>query len=230
MPFAKVSCLNPYRVEIIALNFFETPSLNKTRFTEHLILENALDGNGFKEWIFHPGMLFNSPTKWWGDQGKREKPHEGLDFCLYRDRRDKICRLDEKTKIPVIYDGIVVGIFNDFLGKSVIMEHDLSDSDNNRFCTIYGHINPHKGLHVGRVVKEGDIIASLADLHSSKVATLSHLHISLGWASRFISYDKLDWETIGTPNTLILMDPLYVIGYHYYVLNRISSTPELLYS
>jgi hypothetical protein len=139
-------------------------------------------------------------------------------------------RLEKKTKIPVIYDGIVVRIVNDFLSKSVIIEHGLTDGDNNRFCTIYAHINPHKDLYVGRIVKEGDIIATLADLRNSKVKTLSHLHISLGWASKFISYDKLDWETIEAPNTLTLMDPLYVIGWHYRVLKRISSIPGLLYS
>jgi hypothetical protein len=210
------------------LNFFGISSLKKTRFTEYFIQANASGEDGFKEWIFCPGMLFNALDKWWGDQGKRDKPHEGLDLCLYRDRRDRMHRLDEKTKIPVIYDGTVVGIVNDFLGKSVIIEHGLTDSDKNRFCTIYGHINPHKGLHVGRIVKEGDIIATLADLCNSKVKTLSHLHISIGWASKFISYDKLDWETIGAPNTLTLVDPLYVIGSHYCTLNRKYSTIELL--
>lgn len=212
------------------MNFSRTLSLSKTRFTEYLIRKNALDEHGFKEWVFCPGMLFNAPDKWWGDQGKRDKPHEGLDLCLYRDRRDRMRHLDEKTKIPIIYDGTVVGIVNDFLGKSVIIEHSLTDSDKNRFCTIYGHINPHKGLHVGRIVKEGDIIATLAGLRNSKVKTLSHLHISLGLASKFISYDKLDWETIGAPNTLTLMDPLYVIGWHYRALKHISSMPGLLYS
>jgi len=207
------------------LNFTRVSSLSKTRFTEHLIHENALGEHGFKEWIFHPGMFFNAPDKWWGDQGKRDKPHEGLDLCLYRDRRGRMHRLDEKTKIPVIYDGIVVGIINDFLGKSVIIKHDLTDSGDNRFCTIYGHINPHKGLHVGRIVKEGNIIATLADLRNSKVKILSHLHISLGWASKLISYNKLDWETIGAPNTLTLMDPMCVLGWHYRVLSCISSTP-----
>ena len=209
------------------MNFTETPFLSKTRFTEYLIQENTLDEHGFEEWIFYTGMLFNAPDKWWGDQGKRDKPHEGLDLCLYRDRRGRMRRLDKKTKIPVIYDGIVVGIVNDFLGKSVIIEHGLTDSENNRFCTIYGHLNPQKGLHVGRIVKEGDIIATLADLRNSKVKTLSHLHISLGWASKFISYDKFDWETIGAPNTLTLMDPLYVIGWHYRALKRISSMQGL---
>jgi len=204
--------------------------LSKTRFTEYLIQENALDEHGFKEWIFYSGMLFNATNKWWGDQGKRDKPHEGLDLCLYRDRRGRMHRLDEKTKIPVIYDGIVVGIVNDFLGKSLIIEHGLTDSDNNKFCTIYGHINPHKGLHVGRIVREGDIIATLADLRNSKVKTLSHLHISIGWASKFISYDKFDWETIGALNTIIFTDPLYVIGRYYRTLKRRSSMQEVLCS
>jgi len=182
------------------LNFSRTPSLRKTRFTEYLIQENALDEHGFKEWIFYPGMLFNAVEKWWGNHGKRDKPHEGLDLCLYRDRWGNKRQLDEKTKIPAIYDGTVVGIVNDFLGKSVIIEHDLTDSDDNRLCTIYGHINPHKGLNVGRIVKEGDIIATLA-------------------------YDKFDWETIGALNTLIFTDPMYVIGWHYRVLKRRSPKP-----
>jgi len=207
------------------LDLKRVSSLSNTRFTEHLIHENALDENGFKEWIFYPGMLFNAVEKWWGNHGKRDKPHEGLDLCLYRDRRGHQRQLDEKTKIPVIYDGTVVGIVNDFLGKSVIIEHDLTDSDHNRVCTIYGHIKPRKRLQNGQMVKEGDIIATLADLNNSKVTIFPHLHISLGWASKLISYDKLDWKTIGAPNTLTLMDPLCVLGWQYRKLNCISSTP-----
>jgi murein DD-endopeptidase MepM/ murein hydrolase activator NlpD len=193
------------------LNFSGTPSLGKTRFTEVIIRENALDERGFEEWIFFPGMLFNALDKWWADQGKRKKPHEGLDLCLYRDRRNRVHRLDEKTKIPAMYDGVVVRIVNDFLGKSVIIEHALSDSDNGKFCTIYGHTNPHAGLRVGRIVKQGDIIATLADSGKSKANILPHLHISLGWKSGFISYDEFDWETMGVTDTLTLLDPLYFI-------------------
>ncbi|MDY6792294.1 MAG: peptidoglycan DD-metalloendopeptidase family protein [Thermodesulfobacteriota bacterium] len=174
-------------------------------------------------------MLFNASDKWWDDQGKRNKPHQGLDVCLYRDRLGMIHRLGEKTKIPVSYDGTVVGMFHDFIGKSVIIEHGFTDSDNNRFCTIYGHTNPHRGLHVGRIVKEGDIIVSLADWNNSKAKTLSHLHISVGWASKYISYDTLDWETIGDPNTFTLMDPLCILGSHYRVLKRMPFAPEFLF-
>jgi hypothetical protein len=50
-------------------------------------------------------MLFNSTDKWWGDQGKRDQPHEGLDLCLYKDGKNTILSLGEKAEVPVIFDG-----------------------------------------------------------------------------------------------------------------------------
>ncbi|NNL42929.1 MAG: M23 family metallopeptidase [Desulfobacterales bacterium] len=207
------------------MNLKRVSSLSKPRFTENLIRENALDENGFKEWLFYPGMLFNAVEKWWGNYGKRDKPHEGLDLCLYRDHRGNRGQLDEKTKIPAIYGGTVVGIINDFLGKSVIIDHYLTDSDHNSFCTIYGHIKPRKRLQNGQMVREGEIIATLAGLHNSLVTIFPHLHISLGWAAKLISYDKLNWKSIGAPNTLTLMNPLCVLGWQYRKLNGISYAP-----
>jgi len=89
----------------------------KSRFTEMLIEENTLDITGFKRWIFCHGMLFNSPDKWWGDHGLRYYPHEGIDLCLYQDRANRIRRINEKTRIPVMQDGVVKAMFNDYLGK-----------------------------------------------------------------------------------------------------------------
>ncbi|MFO7970928.1 MAG: M23 family metallopeptidase [Desulfobacterales bacterium] len=193
------------------MDFTKTRSLRNSRFTEFLIRKNALDQGGFNGWVFCPGMLFNSTDKWWGDQGKRDKPHEGLDLCLYKDREDTILRLGEKAKVPAIYDGTVVGIVDDFLGKSVIIEHLISDCDNNRLCSIYGHTLPADTLYVGKIVKQGDVIATLADSSMSKTGIIPHLHISLGWISNEISYDRLDWENIGDPDMLTLLDPLRVI-------------------
>jgi hypothetical protein len=193
----------------------ETHNLRKTRFTKFLIQRNALDESGFESWIFCPGMLFNTLDKWWGDRERRDNPHEGLDFCLYTDRKERILRLDERTKIPAMYDGVVVRVFNDFLGKSVILEHSLPGSIPRGFCTIYGHTGPRGGLEVGRNLEEGEIIGTLADLDKTKVKILPHLHISLGWIPKTISYDGIDWETIGARNTLTLLDPLHILDWPY---------------
>ena len=210
----------PQRLDMDFQKKSTTPSLRNTRFTEILIQKNALEKGGFKGWVFCPGMLFNSTDKWWGDQGKRDALHEGLDLCLYKDREDTILRLGEQTKVPVIYDGIVVGIIDDFLGESVIIEHLISDGRNNRLCTIYGHTIPEDNLCVGKVVKQGDVIATLADASTFKIKIVPHLHISLGWTSKEISYDRLDWGNIGAPNTLTMLDPLQCIDWHYLILTR----------
>jgi len=114
-----------------------------------------------------------------------------------------------------MYNGMIVSILNDFLGKSVIMEHGFADGDNRRFCSIYGHINPCDGIHVGMVAKQGDVIATLADAGGSKACISTHLHISVGWILDSISYDRLDWETIGAPDAVTLLDPLDVIDRRY---------------
>ncbi len=201
----------------------------QTRFTEFIIRENDLAKSGFDQWVFQPGMLFNSPDKWWGDRGKRDTPHEGLDLCLYRVTSGRIFCIDENTRIPVMYDGVIVAIVNDFLGKSVIVEHELSDSGSPRFCSIYGHTKPPVDLQIGKSVKKGDIFATLANSSRSKSGIRPHLHISLGWTAKFISYDRFDWETIGTWDMLTLLDPLDVLDRPYQVLEYATPLePEAL--
>jgi len=141
----------------------KTLYLKKSRFTEMLIEENALDQSGFESWIFCHGMLFDSPDKWWGDHGLRDYPHEGIDLCLYRDRANRIRRITEKTRIPVMQDGVVKAIFKDYLGKAVIIEHEYSGIDTGRFISFYAHINPRSEIEDGVIVKKGDIIALYTD-------------------------------------------------------------------
>ena len=99
-------------------------SVKKSRFTEMLIEENELDQNGFENWIFCNGMLFNSPDKWWGDHGLRDYPHEGVDLCLYSDSSRHICCIDEKTRIPVMQRGMIKAMFKDYLGQAIAIEHE----------------------------------------------------------------------------------------------------------
>jgi murein DD-endopeptidase MepM/ murein hydrolase activator NlpD len=186
--------------------------LPTTNFTEQIVKENGLDKLGFSGWCFRPGMLFDSHRKWWGDEGMRITPHEGCDICLYRNGRGEVLRLDEKGKIPAMYDGTVMAMIHDFLGKSIYMEHAFSDDSHNRFCTFYGHLDPNAGLQVGSVVEEGEIIATLAGSAKSKAGIFPHLHISAAWVPETIPLDQLDWGIIGERKALTLVDPLLLIG------------------
>jgi len=198
-------------------------SLNRTRFTQWLIRENGLDESALKEWIFCPCMLFHAMCKWWGNKGPRDTPHEGLDILLYKDRQDRIVRLDERTRIPVMFDGVVVSIINDFLGRSVIVEHAFPNRDTGKVCTIYGHTNPLKGLQIGRELKQGNIMGTLADPAQSGFNVMPHLHISVGRASKPISYARLNWDTIGDSGALTLLDPLDIINWQYQILDETDS-------
>ena len=201
----------------------QSMSLKKSRFTEMLIEENALDQSGFESWIFCDGMLFNSPDKWWGDRGLRDYPHEGIDLCLYRDRSGKICRLDKKTRLPAMRDGVIKAMFKDYLGQAILIEHGEFDSDTGRFISFYAHTNPHANIEAGMIVKEGDIIATLADTSHSKANIISHLHFSLGRPAKSFSYDRFVWNIIREPQKIILVDPLPVIDWPYQALEAGAS-------
>jgi murein DD-endopeptidase MepM/ murein hydrolase activator NlpD len=184
-----------------------------------LIDANGLDQMRFERWAFCPGMQFNSMKKWWGDHGQRDFPHEGVDFCLFQDGSNRILRLNEKNRIPVIYDGIVKAIFKDYLGQAVIIEHDHLLQDGRKILSIYAHTNPRPHIQFGVRVYKGDIIASLADTSSSKANIIPHLHFSMGLPSPSLSYDGFFWNIIRKPDLVTLLDPLYVIDIPCQVLN-----------
>ena len=200
-------------------NLLKSLSLKKSRFTEMLIAENALDQSGFEHWLFCQGMLFDSPDKWWGDHGRRDFPHEGIDLCLYLDDSQKVRRLDDKTWIPVMHDGAVKAIFKDYLGQSVVIEHKNSGSKIERFMSMYAHTNPRTEIEVGTIVQEGDIIATIADTSHSKANILPHLHFSLGLPAKAFSYDGFVWNIIRNPTMMTLLDPLAVIDWPYQALD-----------
>jgi len=197
----------------------KTLNFKKSRFTEMLIEENALDQSEFERWIFCHGMLFNSPDKWWGDHGLRDYPHEGIDLCMFKDHSSRIRRINEKTSIPVMQDGMVKAIFKDYLGKAVIIEHEYSGSNTGRLLSFYAHTNPRSEIEAGVIVKEGDILATLADTSNSKSHIIPHLHFSLGLPSKVFFYDGFVWNTIRQPEMITLLDPLAVIDWPYQALD-----------
>jgi len=186
-------------------------------FGEYLKKCNRLDEAGFQEWIFYPGMLFRSPDKWWGNKGTRPAPHEGLDICLYRTKDGRQIRFDENIKIPVAYNGEVVRIIADFLGKSVYIKHDIRDNAGRYFYSLYGHTLPFDFLRKGSIVNAGDIIGTVSDIRK-KTKIFPHLHISMAWISENYPPEKINWDTIGSSADIILLNPMDALGDQYAVI------------
>jgi len=192
--------------------------LANTRFTEMLIQANALDPQDFKCWDFCPGMLFGSMDKWWGDHGQRDFPHEGVDLCLYEDPHGQRLRLDAKTRIPVMADGVVRAMFKDYLGQAVIIEHDDFQGGEGGWLSVYAHTEPRKDLRCGTAVRAGDIIAAMADTRRSKAKILPHLHLSLGRPSPDLVYENFVWNIMRDSGRVVLMDPMEAIDGPWQVL------------
>jgi murein DD-endopeptidase MepM/ murein hydrolase activator NlpD len=189
----------------------DTISFPKSPFTDVFVRENNLDKRGFSSWFLYPGMEFGAQETWWGNKGTRIRPHEGIDLCFCRGTADKMFRIDESVKIPVMYDGIVVNIIDDFIGKTIIMEHSFPDISEGTFLTLYGHTNPAEGLKRGRSLNAGGIIATLATPRGSK-GLLPHLHLTLAWQRETIPHDMLNWTNISNPDIVRLVDPLQAIN------------------
>lgn len=187
-------------------------------FGERLVRFNTLRDAGFEEWVFHPGMLFNASAKWWGDKGDRNKPHEGLDLCLFRTYGREVRLLGKGAIIPVIFEGEAVQVGTDFLGESVFICHGIYNNDGEQLLTAYGHLKLDKGVYPGRILREDDILGSIADTEDGKVKISPHLHISVVWISKSLRYKDLDWECISDPDMAVLLDPLEVIDCRYTIL------------
>jgi hypothetical protein len=189
-------------------------------FHERLLFFNNLDSLGFEEWIFRPEMLFGSFYKWWGDLGKRQRPHEGLDLCLYRTKEGDINYLTEVTKIPVILEGQVAKVSEDFLGESVFVSHGVYDANGSQLYTIYGHIKPANHIRPRERLSEGDIIGVIADTRNSRVAIPRHLHVSVAWIPDTTPMPELGWQMINDPTKVVLLDPLSVIECPYSIVSE----------
>jgi hypothetical protein len=190
-------------------------------FHERLLSINNLACVGFREWIFHPAMLFGSLDKWWRDLGKRQAPHEGLDLCLYRTREGNINHLAGETRIPVIFEGQVVKVTDDFLGESVFVGHDAYDSNGRRLYTIYGHIKPGRHISPRESLGEGDTIGVIAKTGNRRAAIPRHLHISVAWIPDIMPVSELGWQTINDPTKVVLLDPLNVIECPYSIVSEL---------
>ena len=188
-----------------------SPDLHST-FMEFMVARNRPRMDGFKQWIFHPGMLFQAEGRWWGDQGRRPAPHEGLDLYRFADAAGMTKTVDQHTKIPAAFAGQVVKIHRDFLGQSIYMSHVIFAADGRQLISAFGHTVPRETLTIGGSVAAGEIIAAISGFPGKHTDLLPHLHLTFAWGPVDLSPAQLTWENLGNDPGITLIDPLPVIS------------------
>ncbi|MFA6011622.1 MAG: M23 family metallopeptidase [Desulfobacteraceae bacterium] len=187
-------------------SFFFNDLVGKNGFTD------------FESWFFYSGMMFGSDYKWWGKGGTRPDPHEGLDICYYKNKAGDLKNLDEKTMVPVMFDGVVFEVSNDdYLGKSIFVRHDVRDKNDFFLHSVYAHANPVDGLTQGTVLGQGDIIARVSDIRDRKLSIPGHLHVSMVFLPEDYPKDMLKWSILAVTYQARLVDPFGYLECNYTV-------------
>jgi murein DD-endopeptidase MepM/ murein hydrolase activator NlpD len=182
-----------------------------SQFMEFMLEHNRPRMDGFKGWVFHPGMLFQAQEKWWGDQGPRAVPHEGLDLYSFDFDGGRVKTLDRQTQIPAAFAGQVVKIDRDFLGKSIYISHAMYTDDGRQLLSAVGHTVPRDGLQTGQQVTAGEIIAAVSGFSGQKSNLPPHLHLTFAWVPVDVRVEQLTWKNLGHDPGIRLIDPLPVI-------------------
>jgi murein DD-endopeptidase MepM/ murein hydrolase activator NlpD len=183
-----------------------------SRFMACMLEHNRPRMDGFKNWVFHPGMLFQALGKWWGDQGLRAVPHEGLDLYSFEKASGRVQTVDQQTQIPAAFAGQVVKIDRDFLGKSIYISHAIYADDGRQLLSAVGHTAPRDSLKTGQQVAAGEIIAAVAGVPGNKTNLPPHLHLTFAWVPADFRPDQLTWTNLGHDAGIRLIDPLTVIS------------------
>ncbi|MCK5542132.1 MAG: peptidoglycan DD-metalloendopeptidase family protein [Desulfobacterales bacterium] len=161
-------------------------------------------------------MLFQSPYKWWQNHNslknsKRKTLHEGLDILFFKDKNNHIQNLWAGMSIPTATDGKVVNICDDFLGQSIVVRHSISFQQKLDLIFIYAHLLTDIKIKIGSDLKQGDIIASIADVTEKKTTIPPHLHLSVIEIPKSTPAKNLNWnffsDTKSKPN---LINPLFL--------------------
>lgn len=179
-------------------------------FLGNFAMLNGLAPDEVASFVVRPGMGFAAGLAWWRPGTKRPSPHAGLDFVSYRNGQGREQPVPAGARIPALYPGEVGGVFQDFLGHTVLLCHPLADQRDWRFCTIYGHLVVASGLARGVRLATGELVGAVAGTTGVKVAP--HLHLSLGWLAAPLIAVDLDWPTLECSAMVELLDPLPFLG------------------
>ncbi len=180
---------------------FVTPS----NFTANLLALNRTRVYGFKKWLFAPGMAYGDTDKWWAGKTGRATRHEGLDFAAYLDKAGRERRLGAGLVVPPLYPGRPIKVMDDFLGRTVVIDHRITDQRGRILHGFYAHLAPASHLEPGKVIAE---TAELGTIAPANRACAPHLHISTVWIAPRFSIEELSWARFREANDFQPCDPL----------------------
>jgi len=180
--------------------------LPKSNFTANLLALNRTGVSGFKKWLIKAGMAYGDQGKWWGGKTARLAGHEGLDFAAYFDREGKERQLGSGIVVPPLYRGRLIGLRDDFLGRTVIVAHDIITNHLEQILHgFYAHLIPATDLKTGETVSE---TAGLGTIAPGSKSCPSHLHISTVWITPGYPLEQFNWSGFTERDGFQPCDPL----------------------
>lgn len=181
-----------------------------SKYLDTLSHTNDLGKGRDIRWIFHGGMLFSSPDKWWGDFKRRASVHEGMDITYYSDSKGNIYQFDDSIRVPAMESGIVLNVCDDFLGSSIIIEPFREASlENFRILYVYAHTTPMSQVLNGAVIMENEVIAQVCKTIKNPQLP-PHLHFSCFEVPRALAPEMLSWQLFSKSKDIRLIHPLFL--------------------
>jgi hypothetical protein len=186
-------------------------ALPPSGFFHSLARRNGLEGSAFGGWIFPPGTGFGETEAWWRE-GTRAHPHEGVDVFLYADAAGGRGRLPAGAVVPPVWEGVVVRVVPDHLGKTVFVAHHRCGRRGRRLHSVYGHLVPGEGIAPGLPVAADHLLGRVADTAGRRVPMAPHLHLSLALVDASVRPGDLGWDLMRDPRSVTLLDPRGIGG------------------
>jgi len=171
-----------------------------------LDLNPAWNGR-FGQWLFHPGMLFETRRKWWSGAGLRGTAHEGIDFCSVLTAEGTVCRIGPEDRFPAILPGRVALVLDDLLGQTLVLEHPEAPGDGWPLASLYAHARPVDAVQPGCLLQAGDPVVTVPPPKRSINGMHAHLHLSVIRVDPARPLDQLDWRRINARDGLQLESP-----------------------
>jgi hypothetical protein len=177
----------------------------QSNFTGNILALNRWPVRDFQAWVVKAGMGFGDPGQWWGEPPKaRPKPHEGLDLRGFWDKAGNEQPLPAGTIVPPLDRGRVVGIIADFLGRTVIVDHGVSNRAGLSLHGFYAHLAAPATATIGADLDADEGLGAIA---AGNRFCPPHLHISTVWIARDFPLAQLRWANFIDQKGFRLCDP-----------------------